>query len=205
MAFRINKISEEQVRNKVSENKNSENPLGMLFTYEYVACLVPLYWQDLLYAIKNNFMSHQSAIDYAMDEVKNNPSASEDALELACMLKSEAKYPYDIYHLVNSIVLSQKKDTEKEEREKFLFISLNWVYDHKDDYENPTEVIDILCDEIEYPVEIKNLLSFMPSPESETKSSRKPREQVFMKLASYLENQKKKWNMEERCEQKTEY
>lgn len=150
MAYPTNKITEDQIRKLVSESKNPLNPLSMVFTYEYVTNLVPLNWNDILFAIENNFLAHQTAIEHAIEDVEKNENVPEEVLELACMLQVEAKFPYDVYQLINKLATSHNPDNASDSREKFLYVSLNWVYEHKDGYCNPIEVVDILCDHIKY-------------------------------------------------------
>jgi len=187
------KIAEGQIRKLVSESRNPINPLSMTFTYKYVTSLVPLNWIDLNFAIENNFLPYQTAIEHALIEMQKNESSPMEVMELACILQSEAKFSYDICQLVNKLAASQNSDNYSDSREKFLYISLNWVYEHKDDYCNPIEVIDILCDDINYPIEVKNLISFMPSSEPETNSSDTTTKRLFGRLLRYLENQRNRW------------
>ncbi|KJR46897.1 hypothetical protein UF75_2698 [Desulfosporosinus sp. I2] len=193
MVSPTNKITENQIRKLVSESKNPLNPLNMVFTYVYVTNLVPLNWNDILFAIENNFLAHQTAIEHGLEAVQKNENVPEEVLELAFMLQGEAKLPYDVYQLVNKLATSHNPDNASDSREKFLYVSLNWVYEHKDDYCNPIEVVDILCDEINYPDEVKNLISFMPTSESETNSSDSTTERLLGRLLRYLENQRNRW------------
>lgn len=193
MVSPTNKITENQIRKLVSESKIPLNPLSMVFTYEYVTNLVPLNWSDIFFAINNNFLAHQTAIEHALEAVQKNENVPEDVLELACMLQSEAEFPYNVYQLVNKLATSRNSNYYSDSREKFLYVSLNWVYEHKDDYCNPMEVVDILCDEINYPDEVKNLCSFMPTSEPEINTSSSTTERLLGRLLRYLENQRNRW------------
>lgn len=193
MASPTNKITENQIRKLVSESKRPLNPLSMVFTYEYVTNLVPLNWKDILFAIENNFLAYQTAVEHALEVVQKNENVPEEVLELACMLQREVEFPYDVYQLVNKLATSQNSDNYSGSRGKFLYVSLNWVYEHKDAYCNPIEVVDILCDDISYPDEVKNLISFMSVSESGVNSSDSTTERLFGKLLRYLENQRNRW------------
>lgn len=193
MASPTSKITETEIRKLVSESKKPLNPLSMVFTYEYVTNLVPLNWDDILFAIENNFLAHQTAIEHAIEVVQKNENVPGEVLELACMLQHEAELPYDVYQLVNKLATSQRSDNYSDSKEKFLYVSLNWVYEHKDDYCNPIEAVDILCDEINYPDEVKNLCSFMPTSEPEINTSNSTTERLLGRLLRYLENQRSRW------------
>lgn len=193
MAFPTNKkITEKQIRNLVSESNNPINPLNMTFTYEYVASIVTLNWNDINFAIKNNFLVYQTAIEHALVELQKNESQLPEVMELACILQSELEFKYDVVDLVSKLATPQRSEDNSNLREKFLYVSLNWVYEHKDDYCNPIEVIDILCDETNYPDEVKNLVSFMPTLGTGTKSDSMTERQLS-KLLRFLENQRKRW------------
>lgn len=193
MASPTSKITENEIRKLVSESKKPLNPLSMVFAYEYVINLVPLNWNDILFAVENNFLAHQTAIEHAIEVVQKNEKVPGEVLELACMLQHEAEFPYDVYQLVNKLATSQRSDNYSDSREKFLYVSLNWVYEHKDDYCNPIEVVDILCDEINYPDEVKNLCSFMPTSEPEINTLNSTTERLLGRLLRYLENQRSRW------------
>lgn len=186
MASPTNKITEDHIRKLVSESKNRLNPLSMEFTYEYATKLVSLNWTDMKFAIENNFLAHQSAIEHALVELQKNESTTEEILELACILQSDVEFPYNVCRLVNKLAILHNTDNSIDSKEKFLYVSLSWVYEHKDDYCNPIEVVDILCDEIDYPVEVKQLCSFMPSSDFTI-------EGMFDRLTLYLENQRGRW------------
>ncbi len=186
------KITEDEIRKLVCECRNPLNPLSMFFTYKYVTDLVSLNWNDLLFAIKNEFLPHQTAIEHALVEVQKNESSPMEVIELACTLQSESEF-HDICKQINQLVTSQNSCSYSNSKEKFLYVSLNWVYEHKDDYCNPIEVVDILCDEIDYPDEVKNLVSFMPTQETETNSSTPITEVLFGRLLRYLNNHRNRW------------
>jgi hypothetical protein len=196
MASPTNKITENQINRLVSENKNHGNPLNMTFAYEYVTDLVPLNWQDMLFAIEKKFLAYETAIDHALIEIQQEQNSPEKVLELACMLKSEAKFPYDVCRLVKQLATLYGTDAETDSREKFLYVSLNWVYEHMDNYCDPVEVVDILCDEMYYPDEVRRLISFMPPLESTTNSPSLEIKQLLDRLAHYLDNQRKYWQQQ---------
>lgn len=193
MAFPTNKkITEDQINKLVSESRNPINPLSMAFTYEYVTSLVPLNWNDLLFAIENDFLAYHAAIDHALIEVQQNESSPMEVMELACTLKSEAEF-HDICQLVNKLATLRNSGNYSDSKEKFLYVSLSWVCKHKDDYCNPIEVVDILCDDIDYPDEVKSLISFMPAQVSTTDSADHTIEGLYDRLLRYLEKQQHRW------------
>ncbi len=192
MAFPTNKITEDFVRKLVSESKNPLNPLNMVFTYEHVSNIVQLNWNDMLFAIENNFLACQSAIEHALKIVQENENVPEEVWKLACMLQHEAEFT-DVLQLVKRLATSQNNNDYFESREKFLFLSLNWVYEHWDNFDNPIEVIDILCDDKDYPDEVKNLCSFMPSSVPELYTSDSETKRLFDKLLQHLQTQRNRW------------
>ena len=193
MAPQISKITEEQVRKLVIESENPFNPLNMTFSYSYITGLVQLNWKDLLYAVENGFLSHQTAVEHALQEIQKKDDSPEEVFELAYMLQSDIQYPHSIYQLLEKLSIMQDSNDATESREKLLYVTLNWVYDHIDSYYNPVEVVDILCDEISYPDDVKALISFMPSSESQTNSHELHTKQLLDKMVVYLENQQQRW------------
>ncbi|NLB61823.1 MAG: DUF2247 family protein [Clostridiales bacterium] len=184
MGFPTNKITEEQIRKLVSESKNSFNPLNLMFTYEYATNLVMLNWNDIHFATSNGFLAYEAAIDHAVIDVQMHKNPTNEVLELACMLREEAKFPHIIRQYVDKLVTKQNA---LESIEKFMYISLSWVYEHKDDYCNLIEVVDILCDESYYPNEVKSLISFMPKSDSTLNG-------LINRLELYFNNQLKRWS-----------
>jgi hypothetical protein len=56
--------------------------------------------------------------------------------------------------------------TESRER-LWLFLALDWLRDHRGDYDDPYEVIDMLYADFHYPSDIASLVRWMPVPEGE--------------------------------------
>ena len=46
----------------------------------------------------------------------------------------------------------------------WLFLALAWVYEHRADYVEPLEVVEMIYADFEYPDEIQGIVRFMPPP-----------------------------------------
>lgn len=135
------------------------NYYKIVFNYEYASTLISLTWSDILFGINNGFFTDEIAVKKAISEITENDNSSELVMEIASIFKGESIHPY-IYELV--------KD-EKEEgnviRDKFLYLLLNWLFENKDEYPDVSDMIEQIFADFDYPMEISNLVGYLPSSE----------------------------------------
>lgn len=164
------------------------NTLNILIPYEYASEIVRLNWSDILFAIEQKFMTPDTAIDHAIAEVERVDNPSNAVVELACLLKGEPVHPY-IGELANEEGIPNNNSA----REKFLYLALKWVYDHKELYAEPLEAVEYIYADFNYPDEIANFIRYMPSEQPPLGSAELNLERLYRNWSDYLGKKAQRW------------
>lgn len=163
------------------------NTLNILISYEYVSSLVLLNWYDILFAVEEGFLLPEAAIKHAILELENNENPKESVINLAYLENGESIYPY-IYELGAS-----SEQYKKESEEKFLYVVLNWIYEHKEIYYDQLEAVEIVYADFNYPEIISNFVRYMPCDYPILGTLEACNEQIFENWKNFLEHQKSKY------------
>lgn len=160
------------------------NSLNILLPYNYVKNLVNLTWSDILYGIEHGFLAQEAAIEHAIDIIGKEQESPSKVLDLACLDKSESICP----HIVE--LSSQMSEQENNAQEKFLYVLLKWVYEHKELYTDPLEVIVYIYSDFDYPEEISSFVRYMPMGQPDLGSLELNIERLYNNWKDYLEKQR---------------
>lgn len=163
------------------------NTLNILLSYEYATSLVQIDWCDIVFAIEERFLLPQEAIKHAVSELKNNENPKQFVINLACLKNGESIFPY-IYEL--RILFEKNK---KQSQEKFLYILLNWIYEHKEMYCDQLEAVEIIYADFNYPEIISNLVRYMPCNHTLFATSELNVEQIYINWRIFLDLQNTKY------------
>lgn len=161
------------------------NTLKILLPYNYVKNLVSLTWYDIFFAIEQGFFNQEAAIEYAVDLIAKEQEPSRMVLELACLTKGESIYPY-----IDELAKQVPKQDDCVSHGKFLYVLLNWVYEHRYLYADPLEVVEFIYADFDYPEEVSGFVRFMPTADPILDSLELNRERLFNKWGQFLEKQK---------------
>lgn len=164
------------------------NTLNILLPYEYASEIVKLNWRDILFAIEQRFMTPDAAIDHAVAVVSQVANPPKVAVELACLLKGESIHPY-----IDELVNKEVDDNNDSASEKIMFLTLDWVYNHKASYTEPLETVEIIYADFNYPEEIASFVRYMPSEQPPLASLELNRELLYRNWKEYLDRKAQSW------------
>lgn len=166
------------------------NSLNIILSYDYVSELINLTWQDILYGIKNKFLMENALIKYAIDELCVNENPSKLILELSCLQEGDSIYPYmdELMHLQQ-----EQNVSDSSSKDKFLYVLLNWIYENKDKYKDPLEMVEYVYADFDYPEIISKFVKYMPLNEPSLGTIELNRERLFKYWKDYLDVQKLKY------------
>lgn len=166
------------------------NSLNITLHYDYVSELIRLTWQDIMYGIENRFLTEDAVIKYAVDELCIDENPSEIILELSCLQIGDSIYPYmdELKRLQQ-----EQKNSDGSPKEKFLYVLLNWVYEHKNNYEDPLDAVEYIYGDFDYPEIISKFVKYMPLEEPNLGSVELNRERLFKYWKNYLDREKTKY------------
>lgn len=193
MEYQINKINNKQLDKLAIESNLPMNSLRISIPYSYFSKLVELNWHDVLFATENGFLSYQSAIEHATVELDNNGDYSETVFDLACLSPDEAVYPHLIQQYLDELAKKICDEAKNETRNKVMYILLNWVFEHKDYYEDPLKVVEFIYDDFDFPKSIVNFVRYKPTDQPLLSTVEANIERLYNNWNSFLETQKAKY------------
>lgn len=133
------------------------NTLHILLPYDYVISHVSLTWSDILFALEHGLMAKKAAVEYAYHVIGKEAKPTQTVLALA-WVHHEEEVDFYLNELTNQIV-EQKDDIPQK---KFLYLLLNWVFEHKEQFSDPLQMVETIYADFDYPEEISNFVRYMP-------------------------------------------
>lgn len=127
------------------------------FPAEFVVRWVLPTGAELAYGFRHGFLSRADVVAVALEKYKAGVFLSGPEEELALLLSDELDRVDD---LVGDLEIV---DEPTEQRARvWLFLSLAWLLEHRESFEDPLEVIELLYADFDYPDEIRGLVRYMP-------------------------------------------
>lgn len=165
------------------------NTLNLLLPYSYVSELVHLTWRDILFAVEQRFMVPDAAITHAVVELDKNDNPPQNVIELACLRKGESIHPY-----IDELVIAESNQSNNSVQDKFLYLILKWVYEHKEMYSDPLEAVEYIYADFNYPEIVSDFVRYMPTKQPPLSSVELNRERLCRNWKDYLEKQAQFWS-----------
>ena len=164
--------------------------LSIDFNYEFIISRVKLTWGDIEYGIENKYISSDIAIDHAMHELAECEDYSQDSIDLVSLNKGDTVYPY----LRKLAEVSRELKDNIMIKEKWMYLILDWIYNHKNKYSDPLGIVEKIYSDFDYPEIISNFVRYMPSNEVDLGSVELNEARLFKNWQDYLEEQFKRFN-----------
>lgn len=117
---------------------------------------------EIGYGISEGWLSRQDAVEVALAKYKAGVTLSPAEEELALLLSSEIQRVDDLL----SELESSGEPVERRAR-YWLYVALSWVFEHRSEYSDPLQVIEMLWADFGHPDEVHTLIRFMPQEASE--------------------------------------
>lgn len=194
MEYPFKKITNEQLDKLFIKSKLPMNSLMISIPYSYFSKLVELSWYDILFAIENGFLSHQSAIEHAIIELKDNKNYSQIVINLASLSPDEAVLCRDlIKQYVNELAKPISDEAKVQTKNKVMYILLHWVYEHKEYYEDSLSVVELIYDDFDFPKSIANFVRYMPPEQPLLSTVEANIERLHKNWKDYLDKQAQYW------------
>jgi hypothetical protein len=115
---------------------------------------VHLTWCEVEFGLQNFWLTHEAVIELAVDRSTQGED-SPDVVELASVL------PHEHYKVPEILRRLRDRDIGCA-KNKWLFLLLAWLYEHRDEVEDPLGVVEELYSDFDYPEEIASFVRYMP-------------------------------------------
>ena len=194
MEYPLNeKITNEQMNKLILESQWRMNSLKITIPYSYLSNHISLNWYDILFAIENGFLPHQSANDYAVNDLLQDGNSSQSVLELVYLSPNKLRFPHSIHPYIDELA-DQVSELEKgKTKEKMLYILLQYLYDNRDKYEDPLTAVTIIYDDFGFPDSITSFVLYMPMKGPDLGSIELNRERMMTSWKNFLGEQSEKY------------
>ncbi|MEK8212547.1 DUF2247 family protein [Paenibacillus sp. FSL L8-0463] len=166
------------------------NTLNLLIPYNYIVNLINLTWSDLFFAIKHGYLNPEAATEHAMYVISEEEFPSQDVIDLAWLKKGEDVHPY-----LDKLLAPMSMEEYSIAQEKILYVVLKWVFENKEHYADPFEVVETIYADFDYPEEISQFVRYMPSNQPLLDLVDFNKERLYKNWSDYLEKQKKKYSV----------
>ncbi|EAD7872234.1 DUF2247 family protein, partial [Listeria monocytogenes] len=113
-------------------------------------------WDDIIFGVENKFLDSLSVSEYVVYLMeKGDQDLQDEIINLAWGNENDVdEYVYN-YLLKNNVNTDMVKD-------KYLYVLLKLVWENKNNYTDPLEVIEYIYADFDYPSEIEHLVRYMP-------------------------------------------
>lgn len=125
----------------------------------FINSVVRLTAAELVYGYRRGWLSEPDVVTIALTSYREGAEQSQSEKDLALLLSDDFdRVPEFVDELEESV------NTDADSSSVWLFLALAWVYEHRADYSDPLEVVEMLYADFEYPDEIQGIVRFMPPP-----------------------------------------
>jgi len=141
-----------------SNGDKSMNTSGLKIPLIYtVSKINALNWHVVLFLLNTKYWNYEDAIEYAKIVIGDIPEHDPVLIELLLLLSEEVKHGELVRQFIAELANDVDELEQKHSFDKTLFLLLSWLYDNKDSYKNPFDMLTLAYLDFGYPEEIKKL------------------------------------------------
>lgn len=166
------------------------NLLDIKLRYSEVIKKITISWQDLKYAVENKFLFPESAIEHASNLINEETNENSPLVELVTFNEQS-----NILHQIEKLAKLENQISENIIREKWLFIILEHLYEHKNQYNDPLDLIELIYSDFDYPEIISNIIRYMPMEGPDLGSVELNEARLYKNWEKYLCGQRKRFSL----------
>lgn len=192
MENQIDFYTNELMDKLVSESEFKANSLCLMVPLSYAMNLVELNWTDIYFAYINGYINKTDVIYFAVNAIEKGCSNQIvfSLADLNAKLVSKDELLYDYFsELIHQEVC-------EETREKLLYIILHFLYDKRNQFEDPFQAVEVVYADFSYPILMEGFVRFM-IPFGNVTSSLGESDMLMSNWKKYLDEQAIRYNTEQ--------
>jgi len=155
--------------------------------YSFATNAVKLNWFDMHFAIQKGVFSPRSAVEHALHEIECRTNIEKSENELMLLYFDEFQdhliHPY-IDELADGISNNDKEISPY----KLMYVMLKWIYENKDDFDNPFCLAEDIYSSYFCPPSIEKFAGF-----GAANVTGRAREKLFEEWANYIKTESLLW------------
>lgn len=140
-------------------------------------------WRDVRFGLVNELLDAQAVIEMAVDRVGETEDPSSPLMELAGAGKDEP-----LVELVQALAGSEAPRSEEEIRNKWLYLVLAWIYEHRMEDPDPLQRVEEVYADFGYPEHIASFVRYMPIEGPDLGSREANERRLFERWRRYLDD-----------------
>lgn len=146
----------------------SEDLVKFVLPAEFILARATPTSHELVYGFQRGWLDDEGAVRVAEAALSMGMALPDAVEELALLLRDER---YRVAELMGAAAEelsdSDEPSTNADPSRLWLYLALDWLYEHRADFVEPLEVVEQLYADFDYPSEIEGLVRFMPPPPGE--------------------------------------
>ncbi len=150
-------------------------------------------WYDILFAIQNDYLSIEAAIEHAIKEIEKNVDYSDAVYNIASISPNDVYAKDDVVKYMFQLIEMVSDDDKCKTNDKILFVLLKWVFKFKEKYVDPLRVVEIIYDDFNYPISMKYFVRYEPSPYTIIGSLEENIKRLYSNWQDYLRSEEQKY------------
>lgn len=127
------------------------------FPAAFIISAVHLTAAELVCGYRRGWLSEHDVVTTTLSSYGKGVEQSGPEKDLALLLSDELDR---VPQLMGEIAESLKPEADSSP--VWLFLALTWVYEHRADYLDPLEVVEMLFTDFDYPDEMQGIVRFIP-------------------------------------------
>lgn len=146
----------------------SEDLVKFVLSADFILARAAPTPHELVVGYQCGWLDDEGAVRVAEAALSMGMTLPDAVEELALLLRDDR---YRVAELISAaaeeLAASDEPSTSEDPSRLWLYLALDWLYEHRADFVEPLEVIEMLYADFDYPAEIEGLVRFMPPPSGE--------------------------------------
>lgn len=138
-------------------------------------------------------MPPDAAIEHALKQLENQDEIDQNVFSLAILKRDENIHPY-----IDQLASKGSPQNLEQSQYKFLYLVLKWIYENREIYVDPLELVEIIYSDFAYPELISNFVRYMPSKQPPLSSLDLYQKRLYDNWKMFLDTQEQIWKKKER-------
>jgi hypothetical protein len=146
-------------------------------------------WQDVLFGLDHGLLDRCAPVELGA-ELLTEDATNSTLLDLAGLSENEDARPY-----VEKLASAEIPETIELIRGKWLYMVLDWIYEHKDIYPDPLQAVEEAYADFNYPESIAGFVRYMPSEDPDLGSREQNEGRLYCKWERYIDECRAKYGV----------
>lgn len=125
--------------------------------YDFIRERTRMTWREVLFGLVSELLDPRAPVEFAVEQVGTEAEPSTVLLQLAGGRGDE-----ETTGLVSQLAEDEASRSEDEVRDKWLYIVLAWIYQHREQSPDPLRRVEEVYADFAYPEQIAKFVRYMP-------------------------------------------